>query len=714
MNITKKNTHSRPKSSAPIHNLPELSNRIPKSLLLKKTSRDNNKNNENEFDFKVNLIPKIDNEKIYKNNIDLKQDIKDLNKKIDFLKSNNHKLSQIITQKNKEINELTNQIILKNKELLTREKKEKKIKKNEKENEKKSPICGGLKKQNTFEKDLQLKKYNNEISRIKEEYNKLTIELRNKEEEILDLKRNKKVTDYNELVIKNEILTQEFNKLKEMYLLSLDMNKKNENFGKNENILKAEIQTQHEIIIQLKQEIDSFSLERKRMMTEIKELKNKLELSINNNKFINNTKNKYENKYRKNIKAQVIQKEYEEEKQQMITKINKLQKSLDYYRLIAMKSKDFGAYTNTNKGNKEGNKTNNFNNNNIINNDKKIGIISKNINNPEENYDSKTLLMQSIITELTNEKKELLEKIKTYENQIQNNNNKTIKQLENNISSNNNTNKLDNLLKTNEEIIIADNNQNNNMITEIPNNNNISIKNEEIKENEENENKSKIDNTNINISNKEDDLKIEKKENENNENENEKEDIMKEDIKFDDIFELNLEFKNINSSNVKNIFNNIFIQFQNENKNMESNKELILNSLVNEISLKLNCNTNDEDKKEIYEKIKLYLELDENYEDNFYNIFDNIINHNEQSIKIIDNENELILKKLFQEKKDVINTIIENNNNILKINNFYDILFENNLKIKKNAFMHLCYKLKTENCNSLHDIEIKGLSKYIE
>ena len=125
----------------------------------------------------------------------------------------------------------------------------------------------------------------------------------------------------------------------------------------------------------------------------------------------------------------------------MITKINKLQKSLDYYRLIAMKSKDFGAYTNTNKGNKEGNKTNNFNNNNIINNDKKIGIISKNINNPEENYDSKTLLMQSIITELTNEKKELLEKIKTYENQIQNNNNKTIKQLENNISSNNNTNK---------------------------------------------------------------------------------------------------------------------------------------------------------------------------------------------------------------------------------------------------------------------------------
>ena len=89
-----------------------------------------------------------------------------------------------------------------------------------------------------------------------------------------------------EIKIKNEILIQEFNKLKKMYLLSLDMNKKNENFGKNENILKAEIQTQHDIIIQLKQEIDGFSLERKRMTTEIKELKNKLDLSLNNNKFI--------------------------------------------------------------------------------------------------------------------------------------------------------------------------------------------------------------------------------------------------------------------------------------------------------------------------------------------------------------------------------------------------------------------------------------------
>ena len=337
--------NSRPKSTSSFQNLPNLTNRFPKLSNNKKTSRDENK--EDSFNFKVNLLPKKDKEFMYKSIMDLKQEIKDLKKKIDFLKSNNQKLSQIISQKNKDINDLTNQIILKNKELLTKEKKENfgknnKIIKNGDKSKEKSENKK-INKENVFEKDLQIKTFYNEISRVKEEYNKLIIEIRNKDEEILNLKRNKKITDYMEIKIKNDILTQEFNKLKETYLLSLDMNKKNEYFSKNENILKSEIQTQHDIIIQLNQEIDGFSLERKRMMTEIKELKNKLDLSLKNNKFIKNAKDKYEKKYNKNITDQVIQKEYEKEKKEMLTKINKLQKQLDYYRMIAMKGKDFGA-----------------------------------------------------------------------------------------------------------------------------------------------------------------------------------------------------------------------------------------------------------------------------------------------------------------------------------------------------------------------------------
>ena len=40
------------------------------------------------------------------------------------------------------------------------------------------------------------------------------------------------------------------------------------------------------------------------------------------------------------------------------------------------------------------------------------------MDNPEENCDSKILLMQSLITDLTNENKELLEKTKNYELKI--------------------------------------------------------------------------------------------------------------------------------------------------------------------------------------------------------------------------------------------------------------------------------------------------------
>ena len=135
-----------------------------------------------------------------------------------------------------------------------------------------------------------------------------------------------------------------------------------------------------------------------------------------------NKKDVYEKRYKKKIREQVIQKEYEEEKQQMISKINKLQKNLDHYRLIAMKNKNFGAYDN-NKGMINGIQSNNINNANksytINNNINRSGITTRAVN-PEENYDSKTLLMQSIITELTNEKKELLEKLKLYEDKINN------------------------------------------------------------------------------------------------------------------------------------------------------------------------------------------------------------------------------------------------------------------------------------------------------
>ena len=732
--LNKKNT-ARPQSSSSIHHLPNLTSRQAKlAQKIISSRKDKNQNpDQNEYDFKVNLNPKKDNESMYKNNMDLRQEIKDLNKKIDFLKSNNQKLSQIITQKNKEINELTNQIIIKNRELLTKEKKEKE--KNDKnkninksEKEKEISKNKNIIKTNVFEKELQLKKFYIEISRIKEEYNKLILELRAKDEEILDLKRNKKLTDYNELKIKNEILSQEFNKLKEMYLLSLDMNKKNEDFGKNENILKAEIQTQHNIIVQLNQEIDGFSLERKKLNDEIKSLRNKLELSMNNNKFIKNKKDSFEKKYKRNIKEQVLQKEYEEEKQEMLTKINKLQKNLDHYRLIAMKNKDFGAFTNKNKDEIKNNTNSNANNNNLGQNVIKNRIIAKVAHNPEENYDNKTLLMQSIITELTNEKKELLEKLKLYENQNNNNNNNFNNKLQNNSipQSKNNTVKANNLLQTTEEILIADNNPNqNNMSNEVQND--LNIDNKKIEESKENENNNKEEENNDDNKEEEnnDNNKIEEVNNDNNkieeansindhleDNQIGNENIEKEEIKFDDIFEINLEYKNINSSNIKNLFSHIFSKYRNENKNLESNKESLLTLLTNEISLKLNCQA-EEEKKHIYENIETFCNQEEDFEEVFYMIFDDIINHNEESTKINDSENDKILNSILKKNQNAIEDIVRDNMNKIRIDNLYDILFENNIKIEKKLFLYLCYKLKTDDC-SLYEIEIKEILKFIK
>ena len=660
----------RPVSSSSLHNLPNLTNRFQKNKKLK----------EDTFEFKVNLNPKEDKENLSKYNMDLKQEIKDLNKKIDFLKSNNHKLSQIITQKNKQIDELTNQIILKNKELVTKEKKQKNKKNNfsEKSGKPVNTKSEESKGENKLEKELELKKCNHEISRVKEEYNKLIVEIRNKDQEILNLKRNKKITDYMEIKIKNDILTKEFNKLKEMYLMSLDMNKKNENFGENENILKAEIQTQHNIIIKLSQEIDEFSLERKKLNTEINELKSKLELSLNNNKLLKKAKDNYEKKYKKNIKDQVLEKEYEEKKHEMKAKINKLEKDLKSYKMNANKEKNFGAIP------KNSNIIINKNINNNINNNffgemKKNVITARHVPNPEENLDNKILLMQSIITELMNEKKELLEKLKYYEN------NKNEEQLESESLQEKNICKI----KLNEELIIGDNKENEeeNKKDLLINNNIINKNNEELENNKEEE----LENDKI------DDYKTE-------------ENIKNEGLNFDDIFNLNLEYKNINSSTAENIFKNIFSLF----KEPEQNKNSLLESLVNKISIRLNCDTNGQEKKLIYNKIKTYIDKEGDLHKNFYMLFNNIINHTEEEIKKIDEENESLLHTIFQENKNVIKKIIENQNSKMNINNFYNILLENKIILEKNIFMFLCYKLKTDNCNSLYDIEILGLSKYIE
>ena len=450
MKNNQNNISSRPRSSS----MSNYNNNLPSIIYTQKKKYNNPliSKGERHTNFEVDINPKLDSEEIYKKNQELKEIIKELNKKIDFYKTNNQKLSQSITKKNKEINELTNQLISKNNELMKKEIKQKNVKEKKIKEENQGL---GMKNENVLEDKLIIKKLKNEVNEVKEEMHRLQLSLLQKEDELFEIKKNKKFTDYQELKIKYETVLNEFNKLRNAKLINSDKNY----FLclESDKMLRCEIKNLQGIIELLNQEKDNYLLEKKKMMDEIDELKSKLELSNNNNKLIKNKKKLFEQKYKKNIKEQVILKEYEEEKKEMVDKINKLQKKLDYYMLNAVKNKEYEI-----KNKKEENKNNNI----FANSEIRRNIIKvKNIQNPEDNYDNKILLMQSLISELTKENKELLEKNKNYEL------------------------KINSLLQTNKEILNSNLGMDNLFLSNnIINNENNQMKEKEQNKQDENEN----------------------------------------------------------------------------------------------------------------------------------------------------------------------------------------------------------------------------------
>jgi hypothetical protein len=425
---------------------------------------------DSKYDFKVNLIPKLEAEKIYKENMELKETIKELITKIDFFKTNNQKLIQDISKKNKEIDELTNQVILKNKELQNEQRKKRENKNN---NNKASVESNIINNDNSFESQLIIKKLKNEVNDLKEEMQRLKLELLQKDEKLFEIKKEKKYTDYQELSIKYNILKEEFNKLRTIKTIRQD--KDTISIIQSEQYLIKEIQNLNEVIKGLKKENDYFYLEKKKLNDEIKDLKSRLELSNNKNKLIKKKKDLYERRYKKNVKEQVILKEYEEEKKEMKTKIDELQNKVDKYMSKEIANKEYKKNKIIN--NFEENKKNDIK---VYQNIQRNIINVKKNNVPEENYDNKILLMQSLITELTKENKELLEKNKNYEIKINS-------LLQTNKEILNSNMGMDDLFKSNNNMPL-DNNLNLDMIL-----------NEPKKKNSEDENISKDDDDDENV-----------------------------------------------------------------------------------------------------------------------------------------------------------------------------------------------------------------------
>jgi len=399
---------------------------------------------------KTNL-PKIEKENLYKNNIELKSNINIIKQENNFLKINNKKLSNLLENKNKEINNLTKEIfnlqILLDKNLNNNENNNNNNKNKEKSNAKLFL--------NSSEKKILKTSKNSKIQKIKQEYSNLLINLEEKENEIKNLKQNITLSKQNELAIQNEIYYNELKKIKEIYY-SIKNNKKNFT-DKDTTILKNEIETQHNIIIVLNTNINSLKKENKNLNKIINELNDKIKQFKKDENFLKNENKKLEKKFNNNIKNQVLEIDYKTEKKNFDKKINEMEKKLDFYRNQTIKFKN----SNFNNKNSNNNNLNDFANNNEENKNSKnkFQISVNKMENPELKEDEKILLFQSIITELKNLNNEYLKKINFYEIQlygkIKTKNEQNQKISDKNQINNNNNNNNNKLIKLDfKEILI--------------------------------------------------------------------------------------------------------------------------------------------------------------------------------------------------------------------------------------------------------------------
>ena len=379
------------------------------------------------------------------------------------------------------------------------------------------------------------------------------------------------------------------------------------------------------------------------------------------------------------LKNEVEKEDWITEKKELNKKIEVLQKDLDHYRLLVVQLKDYNP---KNKNNQNQDDKSVLNESNIS----LFRVVSKNnkMENPEEKENTQILLLQSIIKELTKDKNDLEEKIKFLENQLY---------TQSNFKSGFNQTIISKKDITNSKILIDDNSKTNDI-------NQLKNTTSEIKE-------YSLINEKIN-DNKTGTLPL-------------MSDLLKSEIpkldkfniNFEDIILINFESKNMNKENAKNLFSMVFSQFNDADlDNDDDYKDQIISSLSNVISINLNCNDNEKEKKEIEKYLSDLYDEDDNseFKNNFYDKFNNIPDHNElKTIKSDEEFTKILNLKLFP-NKNTINNLIESFPNKINLMTLNDIFYKNNIFLSKNEFMFLCYKLKTDECKSLYDIDIKRIN----
>ena len=514
---------------------------------------------------------------------------------------------------------------------------------------------------------------------MKVQYNNLNKLLKEKEDEIFKLKKNTILTKANEEKIQSEILLKELNKIKNLYDNISSINYSKSDLDIQNRIMKTEIENQHGIIVQLNTNLNTLKNDKKKLEKELNFLKEKCKSNQNSSKMLSNENKKLQDQMQIILKNEVEKEDWITEKKELNKKIEVLQKDLDHYRLLVVQLKDYNP---KNKNNQNQDDKSVLNESNIS----LFRVVSKNnkMENPEEKENTQILLLQSIIKELTKDKNDLEEKIKFLENQLY---------TQSNIKPGFNQTIISKKDITNSKILIDDNSKTNDI-------NQLKNTTSEIKE-------YSLINEKIN-DNKTGTLPL-------------MSDLLKSEIpkldkfniNFEDIILINFESKNMNKENAKNLFSMVFSQFNDADlDNDDDYKDQIISSLSNVISINLNCNDNEKEKKEIEKYLSDLYDEDDNseFKNNFYDKFNNIPDHNElKTIKSDEEFTKILNLKLFP-NKNTINNLIESFPNKINLMTLNDIFYKNNIFLSKNEFMFLCYKLKTDECKSLYDIDIKRIN----
>lgn len=505
------------------------------------------------------------------------------------------------------------------------------------------------------------------LNKLKRDYQHLLTLLNERDSEISSLKMNITLCSSNEYKIQNEILMNELHKLTTLYESSQRLNKTNNDININNNILKAELTTQHGIILNINEQLEQTLKENKILKKCCDDMKHKSLQYENNAKFLKAENEKLQKKLNRVIKEHVEIEDWKNEKQRLMSTIDKLNKDVLHYQCQQMKDKD--KQMAVSKREEEAKKANEdiqkqkSNMNAVMvplyNIQRKGGITTstsqqqqQHMEHPDVNVNQQVLLLKSIITELQQENKQLKQKNVFYEKQTQ---------------------------------------QQSSMLVYDDDNDNDDINNEHIRSKFANQSNNKVSSSSTTKSFT---------------------------LSFQDILTFNAEHKSLNEQSIQQLCSFIFSQYANnmEADNDDDTKNTIIELMTNTLALSLNCNTSSQSKSELMQfLIQLYdSDDDDSFKENFYNIFHNINTHSTENDVERDNEMKGKIINVLKKKQNVVDNVIECFPSEINVNVLNELLHKNGVVFTKKEFLALCYYIKGDDVVHLNEVSTKELKTFIE